>query len=92
MLNNLNNEKMTDDQVIQVQKVVNNFVVDRITEMIEDMSSNDFIERIMVTLEEEGVKLNFDDEELFEEVKDVVGEKVIPLIMGMSELVFEDED
>jgi len=83
---------MTDDQVIQVQKVVNNFVVDRITEMIEDMSSNDFIERIMVTLEEEGVKLNFDDEELFEEVKDVVGEKVIPLIMGMSELVFEDED
>jgi len=92
LLNNLNNEKMTDDQVIQVQKVVNNFVVDRITEMIEDMSSNDFIERIMVTLEEEGVKLNFDDEELFEEVKDVVGEKVIPLIMGMSELVFEDED
>lgn len=92
MLNNLNNEKMTDDQVTQVQKVVSDFMLDRITEMIEDMSSNDFIERVMTTLEEEGIKLDFDDEELFEDVKDIVGEKVIPLIMRVSELVLEDED
>ena len=92
MLNNLNNEKMTNDQVTQVQKVVSDFMLDRITEMIEDMSSNDFIERVMTTLEEEGIKLDFDDEELFEEVKDIVGDKVIPLIMRVSELVLEDED
>jgi hypothetical protein len=59
--------------------------------MIEDMSSHDFIERVMTTLEEGGIKLDFDDEELFEEVKDVVGEKVIPLIMEMS-MLFEHED
>lgn len=83
---------MTNDQVTQVQKVVSDFMLDRITEMIEDMSSNDFIERVMTTLEEEGIKLDFDDEELFEDVKDIVGEKVIPLIMRVSELVLEDED
>ena len=81
---------MKNEQVTEVRKVVSDFVVDQITQMIEDMSSNDFIERIMDRLEEEGVELDLDNEDTFEEVKDIVGEKVIPLLFKMSEFILEE--
>lgn len=80
---------MTNDQVIQVQKVVSDFVIHQITDMIEDMSSHDFIERVMNMIEEEGIKLDFDSMDTFEEVKDIVGEKVIPLMIEMTEFILE---
>ena len=82
---------MTNDQVIQVQKLVSDLVVDQITQMMEDMSSHDFIERIMDSLEQEGVELDFDNENTFEEVKDIVGEKVIPLMIEMTDLIPQEE-
>ena len=82
---------MTNDQVIQVQKLVSDLVVDQITQMMEDMSSHDFIERIMDSLEQEGVELDFDNENTFEEVKDIVGEKVIPLMIEMTDLILQEE-
>lgn len=82
---------MTEQQKTQVQKVVSDFVVDQITQMIEDMSSHDFIERVMDMIEQEGIKLDFDNEDTFEEVKEVVGDKVLPLMMEMTTLVLDDE-
>lgn len=82
---------MTNEQVIQVQKLVSDLVVDQITQMMEDMSSHDFIERIMDSLEQEGVELDFNNEDTFEEVKDIVGEKVIPLMIEMTDLILQEE-
>jgi hypothetical protein len=83
---------MTDDQVTQVQKLVSDFVIDQITQMVEDMSSNDFIERVMDRIEQEGIELDFDNEDTFEEVKDIVGEKVIPLLFKMTEFIVEEQE
>ena len=82
---------MKNEQVTQVKKVVSDFVIDQITQMIEDMSSNEFIERVMDMVEQEGIELDFDNEDTFEEVKDIVGEKVIPLMFRMSEFILEEE-
>ena len=82
---------MTNDQVTQVQKLVNDLVIHQITDMIEEMSSHDFIERVMVMIEEEGIKLDFDSMDTFEEVKDIVGDKVIPLIIEMTDLILQEE-
>jgi hypothetical protein len=82
---------MTNEQVTQVQKVVSDFVVDQITQMIEDMSSHDFIERIMDSLEQQGIKLDFDNVDTFEEVKDIVGDKVIPLMIEMTDLILQED-
>jgi hypothetical protein len=83
---------MKNDQVTQVQKLVSDFVIDQITQMVEDMSSNDFIERVMDRIEQEGIELDFDNEDTFEEVKDIVGEKVIPLLFKMTEFIVEEQE
>ena len=83
---------MKNEQVTQVQKLVSDFVIQQITDMVEDMSSNDFIERVMVMIEEEGVKLDLDNEDTWEEVKDIVGEKVIPLLFKMTEFIVEEQE
>ena len=82
---------MTEEQVTQVKKVVSDFVVDQITQMIEDMSNHDFIERIMDRLEEEKIQLDYDNEELIEEVTEIVGDKVLPLMMKMTEFFIEED-
>jgi hypothetical protein len=83
---------MKNDQVTQVQKLVSDFVIDQITQMVEDMSSNDFIEQVMDRIEQEGIELDFDNEDTFEEVKDIVGERVIPLLFKMTEFIVEEQE
>ena len=83
---------MTNDQVTQVQKLVSDYVIDQITQMVEDMSSQDFIERVIEMIEQEGVELDFDNENTFEEVKDIVGDKVIPLLFKMTEFIVEEQE
>lgn len=80
---------MTESQVTQVNKIVNGIITDTITQMIEDMSSNDFIELVMDRLEEEGTDIDLEGEDTFEDVKDVVGESVIPLLMELTGIVLE---
>lgn len=80
---------MTESQVTQVNKIVNGIITDTITQMIEDMSSNDFIEMVMDRLEEEGTDIDLEGEDTFEDVKDVVGESVIPLLMELTGIVLE---
>ncbi len=69
------------------QKVLvqtNDVIFERITSMIEEMSTNDFVEKIC---EKVGVDLN--DEESVDEVRNLIGSRVIPLYLKMSEYITE---
>jgi len=70
---------------VKVTEVVNDIIIDRITQLIEDMSNHDFIEFVMDRLEQEGIKIDTDNEDVVEEIKEVVGSRVIPLLHKMSE-------
>jgi len=78
---------MNKENVTQVTEVVNGIIVDQLTQMIEDMSNHDFIEMVMDRLEQEGVKLDFENEEVQEEITRIVGGKVIPLMLKITEYV-----
>jgi hypothetical protein len=73
----MNKEKVTE--------VVNEIIIDRITQLIEDMSNHDFIEFVMDRLEQEGVKIDPENEEGIEEVTEVVGNRILPLLHKMNE-------
>jgi hypothetical protein len=75
----MNKEKVTE--------VVNGIIVDQLTQMIEDMSNHDFIEMVMDRLEREGMKLDFENEEVQEEITEIVGSRVIPLMLKITEYV-----
>jgi hypothetical protein len=68
----------------KVLVVTNDIIVERITSMIEGMSTNDFVESIC---EKVGVDLENEDE--VEEVRNLIGSKVIPLYNKMSEYFLE---
>jgi hypothetical protein len=69
----------------KVLEVVNGIVVDRLTQLIEDMSNHDFIEFVMDRLEEEGINIESDDENSVEEITNIVGTRVLPLLLKVCE-------
>ena len=71
----------------RITEVVNGYIVNRVTEMIEDMSSQDFLERISDMIEEEGIEVDWEDSETPNKIKEIVGERVVPLILKMTEYV-----
>ena len=73
----MNKEKVTE--------VIKGIIIDRTTQLIEDMSNHDFIEQVMDRLEEEGVEMDFDNEEVQEEITDLVGEQILPLLLKLME-------
>lgn len=74
--------KMTEEKVI---KVIKGIIVDRTTQLIEDMSNQDFIEQVMDKLHEEEFPLDFENEEVQEEISDLVGKEVLPLLIKVME-------
>jgi hypothetical protein len=74
--------KMTEELVT---KVIKGIIVDRTTQLIEDMSNQDFIEQVMDKLQEEEFELDFDNEEVQEEITDLVGKQVLPLLLKLME-------
>lgn len=73
----MNKEKVTE--------VIKGIIIDRTTQLIEDMSNQDFIEQVMDKLQEEGVVLDFDNDEVQEEIHDLVGKEVLPLLHKIME-------
>jgi hypothetical protein len=71
----------------KVTEVVNNIILDRITQLVEDMSNQDFIEFVMDRLEEEGVEIDTENDDVVEKIKDVVGVRMIPLLHKLSEFI-----
>jgi hypothetical protein len=71
----------------KVTQVVKGMIIDRLTEMMEDMSNHDFVENVMDRLENEGVVMDFENEEVQEEITELIGTQVIPLLTKVTEYV-----
>lgn len=67
----------------KVLEVVNGEIIDRTTQLIEDMSSNEFIEMITDKLSVEGVEIETEEE--LEELRDLIGSRVLPLLHKIME-------
>ena len=76
---------MNTENKHKVTEVIKGIMVDRLSQLTEDMSNRDFIEFVMDRLEEEGVELDFEDEEVQEEITDLVGKEVLPLLFKILE-------
>jgi hypothetical protein len=73
---------MNEEKVLEV---VNGIIIDRLTQLIEDMSNHDFIEFVMDRLEEEGVDVDTENEEVVEKITGIVGTRVLPLLHKVCE-------
>ena len=76
---------MNKENQEKVVEVVKGIIVDRTTEMVENMSNHDFVEYVMDRLEEEGVKLDLENEEVQEQISDLIGQQVLPLLLKLME-------
>ena len=68
-----------------VTEVIKGIIIDRTTQLVEDMSNQDFIEQVMDKLQEQEFELDFDNEEVQEEITDLVGKQVLPLLLKVME-------
>lgn len=76
---------MNTENKHKVTEVVKEIMIDRLSQLTEDMSNRDFIEFVMDRLEEQKVELDFDNEEVQEEITEIVGKEVLPLIFKIME-------
>lgn len=76
---------MNTENKHKVTEVVKGIMIDRLSQLTEDMSNRDFIEFVMDRLEEEKVELDFENEEVQEEITNLVGKEVLPLIFKIME-------
>lgn len=83
---------MTESQKTQVTNIVNGILNDHITDLIEEVSSNDFIERVMDELEQQGTTIDLDNEDSFENIKLTVGDTVVPLLVEMTYLLLGTQE
>jgi len=70
---------------LKVTEVIKGIIIDRTTQLVEDMSNHDFIEFVMDRLEEEGVEMDFENEGIQEEISNLVGQQVLPLLLRLME-------
>ena len=68
----------------QVLEVVNEVIVDRLTQLIEDMSNDEFVEMITDIVQDRTGSVIQDEDEL-EEIRDIIGSRVIPLLHKVCE-------
>ena len=70
----------------KVLGVVNDVIFDRITQLIEEMSTNEFVEMITDMVQDQtGVEIETDEER--EEITDIIGSRVFPLLHKMNEYI-----
>lgn len=78
------NEEFSKEKVLEI---VNEVINQRLENLIEEMSTNEFVEMITdmyVDRTEDLEKMNFEYEE---EIKDIIGERVFPLVIKVQEYV-----
>ena len=70
----------------KVLEVVNEVIIDRITQLIEEMSTNEFVDMINDMVQDQtGVEIETDEER--EEVTDIIGSRILPLLHKMNEYI-----
>jgi predicted house-cleaning noncanonical NTP pyrophosphatase (MazG superfamily) len=75
----------------KVTQVVTDVINDKITQLIEEMSTNEFVDMIKDKLVENGIEFDDDNEEEVEEIFEIVGSRVVPLLHKMSEYIIGKE-
>lgn len=78
-----------DKQV--VTEMVYDIILSKIVGMIEDMSTNEFMDEVVDRLIEGGVPVDTDDEEQMEDIKNIVGGKFIPLLKKVGEYFVDNQ-
>lgn len=68
-----------------VNKIVNDLIIDRIIKMVEETTNDEFIERICNEIEKQTGEVIEDDSE----VKDIIGDVMIPLYRDLSLFIVE---
>lgn len=74
----------------KVLEVVNDVITERITSLIEEMSTNEFVEMISDMVHDQ-TGIEFETEEDQEELKGIIGSRVIPLLHKMTEYMIGKE-
>ena len=64
-----------------VTKMVNDIINDKITQFIESISCDEFIEEVTDQLIEGGIPVDVENEEQVEEVKEIIGSQVVNFLM-----------
>jgi len=78
---------MNEQKVLEVTKLI---ILNKLTNLIEEISSNEFIEQVSTEVYDENEPpTDFDEEE---KIKEIVGSKVIPLLLKMVKVVSSQED
>ncbi len=60
-----------------VKDMVDDIINDKVTQFIESISCDEFIEEVTDSLIECGVEIDIDDEEQIEMVKEIIGSQVV---------------
>jgi hypothetical protein len=68
----------------QVLEVVNEVIVDRLTQLMEEMSNDEFVQMITDIIQDRTGKVIEDEDEL-EEIRDLIGSRVVPLLHKVCE-------
>jgi len=76
--NKMNKEKVTE--------IVNEVINQRLEQLMEEMSTNEFVEMICDMVHDQ-VGLDLEDEDKVEEVREIIGSRVIPLLTKVCEYV-----
>ena len=64
-----------------VSEMVNDIINDKITQFIESISCDEFIEEVTDRLIESGIPIDVEYETQTEEVKEIIGSKVVEYLM-----------
>jgi hypothetical protein len=67
----------------KVLEIVNDVIVDKLSQLTEEMSSNEFLEMIIDKLHEVGIKVETDEDE--EQIRNIIGSRVVPLLQKVCE-------
>jgi hypothetical protein len=63
-----------------VSEMVNDIINDKITQFIESISCDEFIEEVTDNLIQGGIPIDVENEEEVEEVKEIIGSKVVEFL------------
>jgi hypothetical protein len=67
----------------KVLEIVNDVIVDKLSQLTEEMSSNEFLEMIIDKLHEVGIKVETDEDE--EQIRNIIGGRILPLVFKICE-------
>ena len=77
---------MNEEKVLEV---VNGIIIDRLNELVENMSNHDFVEYVMDRLEQEGVDVDTENDDVVQKIKYVIGDRIFPLLHKLTEYLIE---